>query len=172
MASRKNIPKLEEYLEKRDYSGALTLLEFNGATNFGDLTDMWIAYCAFHLGDYKRAANVYENQRKKKETKSNKHADSVPANLACCYFFLGMYPEAYEIVGEAPDSSLKTRLLFHLSHKMRDEKKITDYHQMLQDNIEDQMCLASIHYLRAHYQEAIDIYKKVLLENRYPFGIT
>jgi intraflagellar transport protein 56 len=27
--------------------------------------------------------------------------------------------------------------------------------------------LASIHYLRLHYQEAIDIYKKILLENRY-----
>ena len=28
------------------------------------------------------------------------------------------------------------------------------------------MSLASIHYLRSHYQEAIDIYKRILLENR------
>ena len=30
------------------------------------------------------------------------------------------------------------------------------------------MSLASIHYLRSHYQEAIDIYKRILLDNRYP----
>ena len=28
------------------------------------------------------------------------------------------------------------------------------------------MSLASIHYLRSHYQEAIDIYKRILLDNR------
>ena len=41
------------------------------------------------------------------------------------------------------------------------------FHQKLQNIIEDQLSLAAIHYLRTHYQEAIDIYKKVLLENRY-----
>ena len=30
-----------------------------------------------------------------------------------------------------------------------------------------QLSLASIHYLRSHYQEAIDIYKRILLDNRY-----
>ncbi len=32
--------------------------------------------------------------------------------------------------------------------------------------MEDQLSLAAIHYLRTHYQEAIDIYKKILLDNR------
>lgn len=40
-------------------------------------------------------------------------------------------------------------------------------HQNLQDITEDQLSLASIHYMRAHYQEAIDIYKRILLENRW-----
>ena len=40
------------------------------------------------------------------------------------------------------------------------------YHQQLSDSIEDQLSLASIHYLRSHYQEATDIYKRLLLENR------
>ncbi len=40
------------------------------------------------------------------------------------------------------------------------------YHQKLKNVIEDQLSLAAIHYLRTHYQEAIDIYKKVLMENR------
>ena len=29
-----------------------------------------------------------------------------------------------------------------------------------------QLSLAAMHYLRTHYQEAIDIYKRVLLDNR------
>ena len=36
----------------------------------------------------------------------------------------------------------------------------------LEDIVEDQLSLASIHYLRSHYQEAIDIYKRILLDNR------
>ena len=40
------------------------------------------------------------------------------------------------------------------------------YHQELEDIVEDQLSLASIHYLRSHYQEAIDIYKRILLDNR------
>lgn len=41
------------------------------------------------------------------------------------------------------------------------------HHSQLKDVVEDQLCLASIHYLRSHYQEAIDIYKRILLNNRY-----
>lgn len=41
------------------------------------------------------------------------------------------------------------------------------YHQCLKDVLEDQLTLASIHYLRNHYQEAIDIYKQILLDNRF-----
>lgn len=40
------------------------------------------------------------------------------------------------------------------------------YHQQLTESIEDQLSLASIHYQRAHFQEATDIYKRLLLENR------
>lgn len=46
------------------------------------------------------------------------------------------------------------------------------YHQKLQNVIEDQLSLAAIHYLRTHYQEAIDIYKKILLDNRLVEGDT
>lgn len=28
------------------------------------------------------------------------------------------------------------------------------------------LCLAAIHYLRGHYEEATELYKKLLLENR------
>ncbi|XP_046823870.1 intraflagellar transport protein 56 isoform X1 [Vespa crabro] len=159
-ASRTNIPKLEEFLEKRDYIGALTLLEFNSTSGSNLESELWMGYCAFHLGDYKRALTIYENLKKKE----NVLVDLI-TNLACCNFYLGMYPEAQKLLEEAPNSKLKTRLLFHLAHKMGNEAKLLEYHQMLHDVLEDQLSLASIHYLRAHYQEAIDVYKRILLDN-------
>ncbi|XP_049941034.1 intraflagellar transport protein 56 [Schistocerca serialis cubense] len=159
-SGRKEIPKLEDFLAKRDYTGALTVLDFTGRKN-NEETEMWIGYCAFHLGDYKRAMSVYESLRHLKNP-----PDGVFVNLACCYFYLGMYPEALRVLDKAPTSNLKTRLLFHLAHKLGDEKKLMEHHQELEDIVEDQLSLASIHYLRSHYQEAIDIYKRVLQDNR------
>lgn len=40
------------------------------------------------------------------------------------------------------------------------------YHHKLQDTTHDQLCLAAMHYLRGHFEEATDAYKKLLLENR------
>ncbi|XP_064640479.1 intraflagellar transport protein 56-like isoform X6 [Lineus longissimus] len=159
---KKKMPKLDDFLAARDYTGAITLLEFNRNSGKGnDETDLWIAYCAFHLGDYKRAMEEYERLTRR----DGCHPD-VWTNLGCCYFFLGMYPEADEAGAKAPKSRLQNRLLFHLSHKFNDEKRLMGHHQGLQDMIEDQLSLASIHYLRSHYQEAIDIYKRILLDNR------
>ena len=74
---------MEEFLGKRDYTGAMAVLEFNRHSGQGseevlnnikesrlalraeirDLllqVDMWLGYCAFHMGDYKRAMLEYE----------------------------------------------------------------------------------------------------------------
>nr|XP_033719231.1 intraflagellar transport protein 56 isoform X4 [Tursiops truncatus] len=77
-----------------------------------------------------------------------------------------MYKQAEAAGFKAPKSRLQNRLLFHLAHKFNDEKKLMNFHQNLQDITEDQLSLASIHYMRSHYQEAIDIYKRILLDNR------
>lgn len=50
--------------------------------------------------------------------------------------------------------------------QFNDEKRLMSFHQNLEDVTEDQLSLASIHYMRSHYQEAIDIYKRLLLQNR------
>ena len=47
-----------------------------------------------------------------------------------------------------------------------DENKLMVHHQKLADTTLDQLSLASIHFLRNHFQEATDIYKRLLLENR------
>merc|ERR1719446_838428 len=45
-------------------------------------------------------------------------------------------------------------------------------HQKLSpDTTEDQLCLAAIQYLRSHFQEATDIYKRLLVENREHWAI-
>lgn len=53
-----------------------------------------------------------------------------------------------------------------MAHKNNDEDKVLELHKKLRDLPEDQLSLAAVHYLRAHYQEAIDIYKKLVLESK------
>ncbi|RDD37735.1 Intraflagellar transport protein 56 [Trichoplax sp. H2] len=156
------VPQLDDFLNKRDYTGAMTLLEFDrGGGKGNDEVSLWIAYCAFHLGDYKKAMEEYQ----KLTSKVGCNPDYW-CYLACCYFLLGMYKESDAAADKGPKSKLQNRLQFHLSQKFNDEKRLMHYHQQLQDVIQDQLSLASIHYLRSHYQEAIDIYKRILLENR------
>ncbi|KAI5698604.1 hypothetical protein M8J75_009220 [Diaphorina citri] len=132
-----------------------------GKGNADSLTDAWLGYCHFHLGQYKQALGIYETLR---------HLPNPPEdtefNIASCYFYLGMYLQANQILEKVPPSRAKTRLSFHLSHKLGDEKSLMEYHQKLEDSLEEQLCLASIHFLRCHYQEAIDIYKRILLDHK------
>ena len=110
---------------------------------------------------------------------------SIELNCCCldfvCYFILFCFvlsrpcqqitepplvSSCFVLFYPGPASRLQNRLLFHLAHKFNDEALLMQYHKSLQDVIEDQLSLASIHYLRSHYQEAIDIYKRILLDNR------
>lgn len=77
-----------------------------------------------------------------------------------------MYTEAQAIIETIPNSPLKVRLLFHLAHKLNDEDRLLELHGSLRDVNEDQLSLASMHYLRAHYQDAIDVYKRLLLDKK------
>uniref|UniRef100_A0A671TIF4 Intraflagellar transport protein 56 n=1 Tax=Sparus aurata TaxID=8175 RepID=A0A671TIF4_SPAAU len=148
--NKTKVPRLEEYLQQRDYLGALTLLEFQRSIGEKEEhADLWIGYCAFHLGDYKRAMEEYKSLTSKPEC-----PEQVWVYLACALFFLGLYKEA-------EDAASKGRL-----SRFNDEKKLMGFHQNLEDVTEDQLSLASIHYMRSHYQEAIDIYKRLLLQNR------
>ncbi|XP_045068336.1 intraflagellar transport protein 56 isoform X1 [Coregonus clupeaformis] len=156
----KKSPLVEDFLIQRDYLGAITLLERKFGER-GEDADLWLAYCAFHLGDYKRAMEEYKALTEKPGCRPD-----VWVYLACALFFLGLYKEAEEASLKAPKCQLQNRLLFHLAHKFNDEKQLMGFHQELEDVTEDQLSLASIHYMRSHYQEAIDIYKRILLQNR------
>ncbi|XP_052759526.1 intraflagellar transport protein 56 isoform X1 [Galleria mellonella] len=166
-SAKKNFPELEDFILKRDYVGALTMLEFlkhEGNTEIW--AEVWAAWCWFHLGEYRQALETYERVKGLGNLDS-RVADNIAMDLAVCYFYLGMYKESQQAVEEAPKCALKTRLQFHLSHKLGDEDSLMRAHAALRDVPEDQLSLASVHYLRAHYQEAIDVYKKLLLDRRY-----
>jgi len=170
---KRDLPTLESFLDKRDYVGAITLLEFTKSTGMPlEETEEWLAYCSFHLGDYRRSYDIYQKLALVETLPAEKRG-VLWTYVACCGFLLGMYKEADEAIkkGTELDGSdgkdpLKNRVLFHLSHKFNDESRLMNHHRHLQDVTEDQLTLASIHYLRSHYQEAIDIYKRVLLEHR------
>uniref|UniRef100_A0A673HVD3 Intraflagellar transport protein 56 n=1 Tax=Sinocyclocheilus rhinocerous TaxID=307959 RepID=A0A673HVD3_9TELE len=109
----KKIPRLEDYLNQRDYLGALTLLEFqrNGGVSV-EHADLWIGFCAFHLGEHKRAMEEYEALTLRPECPVD-----VWVYLGCSLFFLGLYKEAEEAASKGPKTQLQNRLLFHLAHK-------------------------------------------------------
>jgi intraflagellar transport protein 56 len=160
------LPQLEEYIKNRDYTGALTLLEFNKRSDEIEedkkqQTLMWIGYCAFHIGDYPKSLTAYQEVLEGRDPPAETHL-----YIACCHYYMQSFKEAEQEAVKGPNCPLKNRILFHVAHRMNDEKKLMEFHQQLSDTKEDQLCLAAIHYLRNHYQEATDIYKRLLLENR------
>jgi intraflagellar transport protein 56 len=158
------LEQLEVALQDRDFSKATAILEFYKTTGLpvGDIDiNAWLAYAAFHMGDYVKATEVY------KEMLAQDDTDQVHwLHLACCYFNNGQWKEAEEAALKGPQSSLQSRILFHVAHKFNDEAKLMNYHGKLQDTIEDQLSLAAIHYFRNHFQEATDIYKRILMQSR------
>ncbi|ORZ36831.1 tetratricopeptide repeat protein 26 [Catenaria anguillulae PL171] len=162
-----SLPTLEQLLLDRDYTGALTLLEFerSAGTAIQPYNWLWTGYAAFHLGDYMRAMTIYQKLVDDAKTNNTAPDPLYHLYLAVTQFYLGMYEEADANAKKGPQCKLQNRLHFHASHKLNDEKRLMFHHQHLQDVVEDQLTLASIHYLRGHYQEAIDIYKRLLGEH-------
>ncbi|CAI5442234.1 unnamed protein product [Caenorhabditis angaria] len=153
------MPELEEFLMKKDYQGAISLLEFKAkeSPEWDEARSLWLGHCYFHAGEYRKAADIYEPMLEREECPPD-----ASLFLGCCYFFLGMYPEARATAEKAPKSPLFVRLMFHLAHKTGDEKRLMTFHQQLSENLEDQLSLASIHYLRMHYADAVEVYKNIL----------
>lgn len=98
--------------------------------------------------------------------KRNDYDKSLHAYKACCYYALCQYAEAKTEAEKADNSELKNRILFQLAQKTGDENDIMSHHAQLTNSTEDQLCMAALHYLRSHFEEATEIYKKLLIENK------
>jgi intraflagellar transport protein 56 len=152
----------QDFVERRDYTGALAVLEFELSHGKGsESSKPWIAYCAFHVGDHQKALDIYKALLEEPDADQSMHSYA-----ACCYFYLGMYQEARDQLESAPDDGLRRRLAFHLAHKFKEEESLVQFAEVLSGDVEDQLSHAAINYLRNHFQEATDIYKRLLLENR------
>merc|ERR1719235_2777245 len=58
-------PDLQEFLNNCDYTGAITLLEFEKkAKEERPHIHLWLGFCYFHNGDYRKAVDVYEEMLK------------------------------------------------------------------------------------------------------------
>lgn len=122
---------------------------------------LWLAYCYFHTGEYRKAINTYDELMRRPDYDKNLHAYK-----GVCYYALTNYEEAKKEAQKAPDSPLQIRLLYHVAQKKGDENAVMSYHYKLSDSLQDQLCLAAIHYLRGYYEDAIEIYKKLSLEDQ------
>lgn len=117
------------------------------------------------MGDYQQALAQYQELRKGQDAAE----PDLDLNVAVCMFYLGLYEEAQQLMADAPHTPLKQRLLFHLAHKLGDDQQWAELLEQILEptpSVEQQLSLASMHYMRAHYQEAIDVYKRVLVDNK------
>lgn len=161
-----SLPTLEEFLAKNDWQGAIAILELDKSSGRPE-TFLWIAYCYFHLGEYKRALVIYEELiQKNPKCDKNLHLYK-----ALCLFGLCNYEEAKKEAMKNIDCPLKIRLLYQVAQKLKDDSSIMSLHHKLDDDIPGQLCVAAVHYLRGHYDDCIDIYKKLLLENKKLYAV-
>ncbi|CAM6071431.1 unnamed protein product [Sphagnum tenellum] len=161
-SKRASVPDLLRLLEARDYTGAITLLQFKRLEDAGDRKLMeWLAYAHFHHGEHDKALLLYKELLEMPDTDPMYHTYA-----AACLFYMADYNEAHEAALQGPECPLQIRIQFQIAHRQNDETKLLECHAKLGESMEDQLCLASIHYLRTHYQESTDIYKRILLENR------
>jgi intraflagellar transport protein 56 len=171
-ASKENKPDAGELVETRNYQGLYTLLEFQlaEAAKAGDNALRmeklkWMAFAKFHLGDYDRSIRHYDELLALGPAADE--ATEINLFKACSLFYDGEFEDAAKIAEAQSAHPLRQRLLFHIAQKRSDEEQLREYHkQLTSESIEDELSLASMHFLRSHFQEAIDVYKHILLEHR------
>lgn len=156
---------LEAFVEKRDYIGALTLLNFSSSERSNIDHLLWKGYCSFHNGALDKAQEYYIDLL-------SINSDDVPKDvnlyLGCVYFYMRMYTEAIDIAQKGPECSLKHRLMYHIWEKTGDEQKLKAYRQQLKDSIhkEDLLSHAAMLYAKRNFQDATDIYKRFLVDDK------
>ena len=50
---QEKMPTLQDYIKKRDWIGAVALLESERNVNIQVENSLWLAYCYFHMGEYR-----------------------------------------------------------------------------------------------------------------------
>ena len=169
-SSEPELPKPEtneqsilSFIENRDYSGAATFIDFlvkELNQPYMKEIKLWQGYSLFHLGQYEDAIDIYE-----KLLKDDPEDTINYLYISSCQYYIREYEEAKASAEKGPNCDFKTRLLFHIAHQMNDEKLLFQSHSQLVGTLENQLSLAAIHYMRSHFNDAIEIYQNLITEH-------
>lgn len=140
--------------------GAAAVLELEKTASAPE-SAQWLAYCAFHLGDYRRAQLLYEEQLRRPKCDKQVHV-----HKALCLYAQGSFDECRSELTKHNEGPLANRLSYLLAHKREDNVALLAAHGKLGDTSADQLALAAVHFLRAHFDDSIDIYKRILAQNK------
>lgn len=150
-------------IESRDYSGSATFIDFivdELHLPFTKDLALWKGYSLFHLGEYTKAIEVYNQLLKEDPDDMN-----LFLYIASCLYYNQEFEEAQAYAEKGPSCDFRTRLLFHIAHKRGDDQQLFKAHSELVGTLENQLSLAAIHYMRTHYQDAVDIYERILQQH-------
>ncbi|KAH0790316.1 TPR Domain containing protein [Histomonas meleagridis] len=154
---------IQKFIENRDYQGASTFITFlrdDLKQPYTKEMGLWHGYSLFHQGHYSEAIEIYE-----KLLKDNPEDTSLNLNIASCHFYNRDFDEAREMALKGTNGDFKTRLIFHIAHQTNNEEELFQAHSELMGTLENQLSLAAIHYMRSNYQDAIEIYQRLLLQH-------
>eukprot|EP00898_Chlorokybus_atmophyticus_P001806 jgi/Chlat1/2626/Chrsp178S00156 len=141
----------------------------------------WLAWCSLHAGDHARALDGYRDllsQHQLNTTSNNITTSSIRASIAVCLYYISEHREALreaeraESEGDKDVRALAVRVQLACAARAGDEEALMKAHAKLDLNgdsnnsVHDQLALAGVHYGRAHFQEATDAYKRLLLAHR------
>ncbi len=75
-------PDLMAHLERCDFVGAKTILSFDKRAKVDRTggTNMWLAYAAFHNGDYRESLDAYEEVLAKHASMGKSYCGDFPGN--------------------------------------------------------------------------------------------
>ena len=110
--------------------------------------------------------NIYDDLLKKPKSDKVLHLYK-----ALCLYGLCHYEESQKEALKAPESSLQIRLLYLLAQKLGDDTGLMTLHHKLGEDQASQLCKAAVHFFLGHYDECIEIYKKLILGNKKNFAI-
>ena len=177
-AARKG-PTLESFIDAADFIGAVTLLEFQLRAGEGGArapTLAWLAWAAFHAGDYRRALEAYAAL----DAAAPAELDALPggagargalaAAAAAAHFYAGDYARAEAAAAAAPESPLKHRVLLHAAFRRGGDgaaaAEAAAARVAAGATRDDALSLAALSFARGAYGDAADAYKRLLAEGK------
>ncbi|KAH7831063.1 putative tetratricopeptide repeat protein 26 [Monocercomonoides exilis] len=171
------MPTLDEFVATRNYMGAITLLEvLSGSGTHVTTTpkdvykeskpiEQWLGYCYFHLGDYEKALEHYENAQKVEKNLLTNLA------VACCNLYLGRVAEAQALIKQSPPCQLKERLKYFVA--IRNDKPPPTLNTRPEGNdvaalnsLHNSLCEAASLYVKEKFNDALIIYDGLIKD--YP----